>query len=82
MTPAQWRRVNSAARQMDPARAAAYYARIDRAEAILRAALTDGPLALPGYRVTLADGRPIVARSDITNAAQLALWRTLQETNA
>jgi len=53
--------------------------RLYRAETILRAALTDGPLILPGYRATLSDGRATVARSAMTDAAQLALWRTLQE---
>ena len=36
---------------------------------------TDG---LPN-RATLSDGRATVARSAMTDAAQLALWRTLQE---
>jgi hypothetical protein len=99
MTPAALRRTYRAARTLDPIRTAAQQDRYDRAEATLRAALTSGPLALPGYRVTLADwctvhdgpisacaprgthARPvIVARSDITNAAQLALWRMMSAT--
>jgi hypothetical protein len=81
MNPAAVRRLYRAARAVDtfPDRAAALQARYDHAETTLRAALTDGPLTLPGYVATLSDGRAVVARSAITDAAQLALWRTLQE---
>ena len=81
MTPTTLRRLYRAARAVDtiPDRAAALQARYDHAEIILRAALTDGPLILPGYLAFLSDGRATVARSAITDAAQLALWRTLQE---
>ena len=77
MTPADLRRLYRAARAVDtlPARVDALQARYDHAETILRAALADGPIALPGYRATLTDGRATVARSAITDAAQLAVWR-------
>ena len=77
MNPAAVRRLYRAARAVDtiPDRAAALQARYDHAEALLRAALADGPLILPGYLAFLSDGRAIVARSAITDAAQLALWR-------
>jgi len=77
MTPADTRRLYRAARAVDtfPDRAAALQARYDHAETTLRAALADGPLILPGYLAFLSDGRAIVARSAITDAAQLALWR-------
>jgi hypothetical protein len=82
MSPAELRRLYRAACAVDalPARVEALQARYDHAEVILRAALTDGPLVLPGYRATLADGRATVARSAITNAAQLALWRMMSAT--
>jgi hypothetical protein len=79
MTPAALRRTYRAARTLDPIRTAAQQDRYDRAEATLRAALdqTHEAIALPGYRVYIDhDTRAVmVARSDITNAAQLALWR-------
>jgi hypothetical protein len=84
MNPADLRRLYRAARAVDtlPARVDALQARYDHAETILRAALAetdpgcDHPaMPLPGYIVTLTDGRATVARSAITDAAQLAVWR-------
>ena len=80
MTPAQLRRLYRATRTLDPARMAALQDRYDRAEAVLRAALDSGPLAFPGYRVTLAENdRPTVSLAPNCNdAAQMALWRAMQ----
>jgi len=85
MNPADLRRLYRAARAVDtlPDKLDALQARYDRAETILRAALTDAAqISLPGFRVTLTDDRATVARSAITDAAQLALWRSLQEKTA
>jgi len=77
MNPAELRRLYRAAHEVDTllARAGALQDRYALAEALLRAALADGPLILPGYLAFLSDGRATVARSAITDAAQLALWR-------
>lgn len=80
MTPAQFRRLYRAARTLDPARVSALQERYDRAEATLRAALDTGPVILPGYLVTLAqDDRPTISPAPILDAAQLALWREMQD---
>jgi len=77
MNPADLRRLYRACRAVDtvPGRMEALQARYEHAETVLRAALADGPITLPGYRATLTNGRAIVARSAITDAAQLAVWR-------
>jgi len=85
MNPADLRRLYRAARTVDtvPARVDALQARHDHAAAVLLAAMTDGPLDLPGYRVTVTTGpagyAPLVARRAMTDAAQLALWRALED---
>ena len=83
MSPTDLHRLYHAARALDttPARMEALQARYVRAETVLRAALAHGPIALPGYRAALSDGRATVTRAAIIDAAQLALWRTLQEPN-
>lgn len=82
MIDAQTRRLYRAARAADtlPARAARLTDRLDRARATLAVALAAGPVALPGYRVTLTDAGPSVVRCDVP-ADQLALWTELREEN-
>ena len=77
------RRLYRAARAVDtlPARAATLADRLDRARATLAVALAAGPVALPGYRVTLTDAGPTVARVDVP-ADQLALWTELAREEA
>lgn len=85
MTPdAEARRLFRAARAVDtiPARRATLDQRYAAAETALRVALSAGPVALPGYRITAGpDGAPTVARVEIS-ADQLALWRELAREDA
>jgi hypothetical protein len=80
MIPAETRRLYRAARAVDtiPARAATLADRYDRARTTLAVALAAGPVSLPGYRITLADDGPTVARVDVP-ADQLALWHELAQ---
>jgi hypothetical protein len=86
MNPADLRRLYRAARAVDtvPGRMEALQARYEHAETVLRAALENHAphlpheaIDLPGYHVYIDHDtqRATVARSAITDAAQLAVWR-------